>query len=728
MGFDGLQRRYIRDRAGRVIKVLRPDERYTSYMYDGVGNILAADHYDGTGEYFAYDTDGKLVEATNAEATVTYSYDSKGRLIEETQNGHAVQSKYDRQGNRTAITSSLGANITHEFNLNGQLTRIEAVTSRLRSMLNQDETSNPDNTGNKNKTPGQNKTLNQDKIPGHDKTSNYNEMSSQDETSRQDETSSRVNPMSSGVNPMSSEVNPMSNEVNPMSNEVNPMSNEVNPMSSGVETWGATFERDELGLELRRMVQANQGTTLLDMRTERDKKGRVIHQNIQTKNVEGGKTTQSRSMQYQWASSDRLRSTIDQLTGKTVNYSYDTAGSLLAASYKGNTETIYKMPDAVGNLFKTKGRKDRTYGKGGQLLKDEKATYKYDAEGNLSHKQTIQGTETYTYYGNGMLKSIAKPNGKEITFEYDALGRRTAKIYNQKITRFVYDGNVLLHEWEYTLEDRPKLSVNAKGFVVSDAVEPVDGANLISWVFDYNSFVPAAKIVDGNTYSIACDHLGTPVQAYNQTGEKVWERQLDIYGATKYEEGETNFIPFLYQGQFLDSETGLAYNRFRYYSPDTGTYISQDPIGLNSGEPNFYSYVSNSNAWIDPLGLLEIGEVAGYGSKAHVGDNLDAHEMLRNAFLKDSPLTDITTRSGAKGNPAMALDKPLHKAVHDAEARIKASKGMGRNEYFKRGKHNIRVMYQAMQEVLVDSGIISQQELRNMKRQAEKFAKSKGCH
>ena len=76
----------------------------------------------------------------------------------------------------------------------------------------------------------------------------------------------------------------------------------------------------------------------------------------------------------------------------------------------------------------------------------------------------------------------------------------------------------------------------------------------------------------------------------------------------------------------------------------------------------------------------------------------------------------------------MALDKPLHKAVHDAEAAIKASKGMGRNQYFKRGKHNIRVMYQAMQEVLVDSGIISQQELRNMKRQAEKFAKSKGCH
>ncbi len=173
----------------------------------------------------------------------------------------------------------------------------------------------------------------------------------------------------------------------------------------------------------------------------------------------------------------------------------------------------------------------------------------------------------------------------------------------------------------------------------------------------------------------------------------------------------------------------MYYNRFRYYSPESGTYISQDPIELAGDMPNMYAYVADCNSWIDPFGLLGIGEVAGYMSKAHVGDGLDAHEMLRNAFLKDSPLTDITTRTGARGNPAMALDKRLHKLVHDAEARIKAARGMGRNQYFKRAKHNIRVMYQAMQEVLVESeGIISQRELRNMKKQAEKFAKSKGCH
>ena len=55
-----------------------------------------------------------------------------------------------------------------------------------------------------------------------------------------------------------------------------------------------------------------------------------------------------------------------------------------------------------------------------------------------------------------------------------------------------------------------------------------------------------------------------------------------LYGRTRSEVGEVGFIPFLYQGQYLDTETGLVYNRFRYYSPETGAYISQDPIRLEA--------------------------------------------------------------------------------------------------------------------------------------------------
>ena len=65
-------------------------------------------------------------------------------------------------------------------------------------------------------------------------------------------------------------------------------------------------------------------------------------------------------------------------------------------------------------------------------------------------------------------------------------------------------------------------------------------------------------------------------------------------------------IPFLFQGQYYDHETELAYNRFRYYSPETGAYISQDPIRLEAGLSNLYAYVHDVNAWVDPWGLVEV--------------------------------------------------------------------------------------------------------------------------
>ena len=104
---------------------------------------------------------------------------------------------------------------------------------------------------------------------------------------------------------------------------------------------------------------------------------------------------------------------------------------------------------------------------------------------------------------------------------------------------------------------------------------------------------------------LVSDYLGTPVEAYDEEGKKVWERNLDIYGRVKTEEalGEKNFIPFRFQGQYEDEEIGLYYNRFRYYSPEEGCYTQQDPIGLAGGNPTIYGYVCDPNWWLDPFGL-----------------------------------------------------------------------------------------------------------------------------
>uniref|UniRef100_UPI003AA90DAC RHS repeat-associated core domain-containing protein n=1 Tax=Vibrio rumoiensis TaxID=76258 RepID=UPI003AA90DAC len=62
--------------------------------------------------------------------------------------------------------------------------------------------------------------------------------------------------------------------------------------------------------------------------------------------------------------------------------------------------------------------------------------------------------------------------------------------------------------------------------------------------------------------------------------------------------------PLRFQGQYYDEETGLHYNRHRYYSPDTGRFITVDPIGLAGGLNN-YQYVKNPTGWVDPLGLVQ---------------------------------------------------------------------------------------------------------------------------
>jgi RHS repeat-associated protein len=61
--------------------------------------------------------------------------------------------------------------------------------------------------------------------------------------------------------------------------------------------------------------------------------------------------------------------------------------------------------------------------------------------------------------------------------------------------------------------------------------------------------------------------------------------------------------PFRYQGQYEDAETGLYYNRFRYYSPEEGMYISQDPIYFLSNCYDFYAYVKNPVRQVDTFGL-----------------------------------------------------------------------------------------------------------------------------
>jgi RHS repeat-associated protein len=235
-------------------------------------------------------------------------------------------------------------------------------------------------------------------------------------------------------------------------------------------------------------------------------------------------------------------------------------------------------PDAVGNLYRKPDRSDRKYSAGGRLLETEDTKYQYDEDGNMSSK-IINGREAWQYKwnANGSLKKVIRPDRKTVVFEYDALGRRTAKTYDGKVTRWVWDGNTPLHEWTYDEKDRPKIVTDEFGLSHKEGEEPTE--NITTWVFEEGSFRPAAKLMGDKKYSIITDYLGTPAQMYDEKGQLTWEARLDMYGKVANFVGRSlNDCPFRYQGQYEDSETGLYYNRFRYYDLDTGNYLSQDPI------------------------------------------------------------------------------------------------------------------------------------------------------
>lgn len=157
--------------------------------------------------------------------------------------------------------------------------------------------------------------------------------------------------------------------------------------------------------------------------------------------------------------------------------------------------------------------------------------------------------------------------------------------------------------------------------------------------------MPAAMIKEGRAYSILTDHLGTPTEAYDAEGNEVWGRVLNMNGEVIEETEKVGMIPFLFQGQYYDRETGLAYNRFRYYSPQMGIYISQDPIRLEGGVTNIYAYVNDTNVWNDIFALAGSGGAYMFG--------FESGEMYIGKGEINRMKKSIITRSKQVQNPKL---------------------------------------------------------------------------
>jgi RHS repeat-associated protein len=490
-GFDGLQRQYDRDLAGKVTRVERPGRHHTTYEYDRSGRITRIERDDGSWEIFRYDRNGSLIEATNEHSTVKLIRNKTGGVETEWQGSYAVKSSYDKYGDRIGISSSLGVTIG----------------------MQRDGTGLP-------------VSLNAGGGPGSE--------------------------------------------------------------------WHCRLRYNRAGREVERLLPGG-----IKSEWMYDPAGRPGERKVTRNGV------RQSWKKYTWEAGDRLTRIFDALSQASSVFRQDVAGNLVFAQY-ADSDIVYRATDDTGNIYETRDRSDRKYSTSGALLESRGKTYRYDEEGNLVSRteKTTGKTWRYRWLGGGLLGKVERPDGKTVCFKYDALGRRIEKTYDGQVTRFLWNGNVLLHEWTYPEKERPRILIDERGGIRPDREEPTH--DLISWIFDADSFIPAAKIAGGKAYSIISDYLGTPQEMYDDSGKKVWEAALDIYGRVRTLAGERGDVPFRYQGQYEDTETGLYYNRFRYYSPVDGVYISQDPIGLNGGLVS-YGYVRNPNEQIDPLGLMPWG-------------------------------------------------------------------------------------------------------------------------
>lgn len=554
---------------------------------------------DGNVRLLKFDEEGNVIRAKDKQYSISFTYDYLNHLTSRTQAKHSVRYSYDTEGNLVKLVNEHGEEYTFEIDAADRVIK-EVGFDRLTRIYKRDDAGRVvlvERPGNKFTKYFYNQVGRITQVNYHDNSFEKYQYSrdglllvAENANSKiqfERDILGRITKESLAEEFISYQYDILNNRTHVASslgaaiqNDFDELGN-VTKVDAGI--WQSELAYDQLGLEVKRLLPGN-----LVYNSSRDKLGRPVKQTLNNERYV------LHNRQYEWDVNYRLQSISDSRTGVTRFY-HDEIGNLTKTVFSDGDVQL-RNPDAVGNLFNSPDRSDRNYGRGGKLLKSKNAFFRYDDEGNLIEKvENNNKSWRYRWMANGMLQAVTRPDGQVVTFTYDALGRRLSKQYKSTITKWLWDGNKPLHEWKENTQTGQKLSSTAE----------VEGG-ITTWLFNENNFAPSAKLKGEKAYSIVTDHLGTPYQMYKENGEKFWEAQLDSFGSVRMLKGDEGSCPFKYQGQYEDVETGLYYNRFRYYDSSEGFYISRDPVRLMSGILNFYSYVKDINIFSDPLGLAPL--------------------------------------------------------------------------------------------------------------------------
>ena len=439
-----------------------------------------------------------------------------------------------------------------------------------------------------------------------------------------------------------------------------------------------SYERDDLHREIGRV----QGNGLMQRQTW-SPNGQLLEQTL----ARQGESKRIAARSYRYDEAGQLCH-INDLNRGDLRYRYDPVGRLIEASQNYEKETF--AFDPASNLLDSEAPSGPNPHSPRKLMDNVLRSYcgtqyRYDERGNLLERIENGKSGKFTWDLYDRLRRY-EDDRLVVEFGYDALGRRVYKDSRSKYRNRVQAGPVWNENARRALD--VKLGCNLTLFMwdgdtLAFEQRGRDGKGRTThYVFEPETFVPVAQGVMNHiedmshqdTYSppydlhqdpaslnhiipkpfeefywYQCNHLGTPMELTGTNSKAQWMGDYKPWGQTN--ESHPNMLPassFVLQGQYLDHETKLHYNRYRYYDPSTGRFIGKDPIGFAGGF-NLYSFAPNPVEWLDPFGLVrttrcltladceKIIAASGRESGPHDKVARDSHHVIQKAAMLNIP-------------------------------------------------------------------------------------------
>ncbi|HKX28911.1 MAG TPA: DUF6531 domain-containing protein [Blastocatellia bacterium] len=520
------------------------NSRITRLEYTGLGELARRLQPDGTVVEYRYDTEERLIAVINQRREAFHlKRDPLGRIVEEIDYwGQSRRYEHDAAGHLKQIEDPLGRIIRYRTDSLGRLiARVLPDGST--------ETFGYDPAGNVTSTA--NRQIEVKRVFDADGRLIEEQQGAFKVVHTYDLNGNRVRRESSHGNTVVYGYDAVERVCRVQINEAVPL----------------VIERNSLGY-----IEAETLAAGLSRRSRYSSDGFLTHQDVL------GMNGPLVSLAYEYDPAGNLRSRTDSLRGEET-FLYDPVGRVTEHLNPERKLKTY-FHDPAGDLLT---RRREEVGGPARVAEYDGVRCRFDAAGNLVEREIEKSGLTFEWDAdNRLVKSVS--NGVSTHYGYDAQGRRLFKETGGRRTHFYWDGDALLAE-----ETRPH----------DQAAERA----VCEFVYYPETFEPCALIDRGRSiYYYNNYQNGSPQSLLDVSGAIVWSAASTVLGGSERVERARIDNPLRLQNQYYDAETGLHYNRHRYFDPQTGQFVSPDPLGLIAGE-NLYQFAVNIHTWIDPLGL-----------------------------------------------------------------------------------------------------------------------------